>query len=34
MYKPSTYLIVTYFPTYLFMKLISYKIGYQSEIKY
>jgi len=34
MYKPSTYLVVTYFPTYLCMKPNSYKIGYQGETKY
>ncbi len=33
MYKPSTYLVATYFPTfYLCMRTISYKIGYQGEI--
>jgi hypothetical protein len=32
MYKPSAYLVVTYFPTiYLY---ISYKIAYQGETKY
>jgi hypothetical protein len=36
MYKPSTYLVVTYFPTYLniYKRPISYKIGYQGETKY
>jgi hypothetical protein len=36
MYKPSTYLVVTYFPTYLplYMRPIYYKISYQGEIKY
>jgi hypothetical protein len=34
MYKASTYLVVTYFSTYLYMRLISSKIGYQGEIKY
>jgi hypothetical protein len=31
MYKSSTYLVVTYFPNYLYlyMRLISYRIGYQ-----
>jgi len=36
MYKPSTYLVITYFPTYLptyIWDLISYRIGYQSETK-
>jgi hypothetical protein len=35
MYKPSTYLIISYFlPIYLYIKPISYKIGYQGETKY
>jgi hypothetical protein len=36
MYKPSTYLVVTYFPTYLYlyMGLIFYKIDYQGATKY
>jgi len=36
MYKPSTYLVVTYFflPIYLSMRPISYTIGYQGETKY
>jgi hypothetical protein len=41
MYKPSTYLVVAYFPTYLpmyaiyhYMRFISYRIGYQGEVKY
>jgi hypothetical protein len=35
MYKPSTYLVVTYFPTYLPMyEPISYRIGSQGETKY
>jgi hypothetical protein len=37
MYKPSTYLVVTYFPTYLFTyiwDLFSYRIDYQGETKY
>jgi hypothetical protein len=35
-YKPSTYLIITYFITYLpiYMRLMSYKIGYQGQTKY
>ncbi len=35
MYKPFTYVVVTYFPTYLpmYMRPISYKIGFQGEIK-
>jgi hypothetical protein len=32
MYKPSIYLIIIYFPSY--MRPISYKIGYQGETKY
>jgi hypothetical protein len=36
MYKPSTYLIVTYFPTYLptYLCVRPTRIGYQGEIKY
>jgi hypothetical protein len=35
MYKPSTYLVVTYFPPiYLCTRPISYRIGYQGETKY
>jgi len=36
MYKPSSYLVVTYFPTYLPMyeRPISYGIGHQGETKY
>jgi hypothetical protein len=34
MYKPSTYLVVTNFLTYLYMRPISYKIVYQVETKY
>jgi hypothetical protein len=35
MYKPSTYLVGTYFPSYLpNLRPISYGIGYQSETKY
>jgi hypothetical protein len=36
MYKSSTHLVVTYFPTYfyLYMIPISYRIGYQGETKY
>jgi hypothetical protein len=36
MYKPSTYLEVAYFPTYLpiYKAYISYRIGYQDETKY
>jgi hypothetical protein len=36
MYKPSTYLIVTYFPTYLhlYIRPPSYRIDYQGEIKF
>jgi hypothetical protein len=34
MYKPSTYLVVNCFPTYLPMRFIYYKIGYQGETKY
>jgi hypothetical protein len=33
MYKPSTYLVVTYFTT-LYVRPISYRIGYQGETKY
>jgi hypothetical protein len=33
MYKPYTYLVVTYFPTYLWMRPISNQIGYQGEMK-
>jgi hypothetical protein len=35
MYNSSTYLVVTYFPNflYLYMRLISYRIGYQGETK-
>jgi hypothetical protein len=38
MYKPSTYLVVTYFPTYLPVykrpiKKISYRIDYEGETK-
>jgi hypothetical protein len=34
MYKPSIYLVVTYFRRYLpiYMRLISYNIGYQGEM--
>jgi len=31
--KPSTYLVIAYFPTYLCMRPISYRIGYQGETK-
>jgi hypothetical protein len=32
MYKPSTYLVVTYFPTYLpIYETLSYRIGYQGD---
>jgi hypothetical protein len=31
MYKPSTYLAVTYFLTYLSMRPISYRIDFQSD---
>jgi hypothetical protein len=31
--KPSTYLVVAYFPTYLCTIRISYIIGYQGETK-
>jgi hypothetical protein len=34
MYEPSTDLVVTYFPTYLPMRPISYRIGYQGQTKY
>jgi len=37
MYKPSTYLVVTYFATYLtyiWDLSISYRMGYQGETKY
>jgi hypothetical protein len=34
MYKLSTYLVITYFPTYLYMRPISYRICYQGETKY
>jgi hypothetical protein len=36
MCKPSTYLVVTYFPTpiYLYMRPVSYRIGHQGETKY
>jgi len=38
MHKPSTYLpsnyLLSYLPTYLFMRPISYKIDYQGETKY
>jgi hypothetical protein len=35
MYKPSTYLVVTYFPTYLpTYETYFLKIGYQGESKY
>jgi len=37
MYKPSIYLVVTYFSylsTYLYMRPISYRIGYQGETIY
>jgi hypothetical protein len=36
MYKPTTYLEVAYFPTYLpiYMRPSSYKIGYQIETKW
>jgi len=36
MYKPSTYLVVSYFLTYLpeYMRPIPYRIGYQGETKY
>jgi hypothetical protein len=31
--KPSTYLVIAYFPTYLCMRPISNEIGYQGETK-
>jgi hypothetical protein len=38
MYKPSTYLLITYFPTYLSTYIwdppLSYRIRYQGETKY
>jgi hypothetical protein len=35
MYKLSTYLLVTYFPTYIIIPMYEpYKIGYQGETKY
>jgi hypothetical protein len=34
MNKPSTYLVITYLPTYLYMRPISYEIGCQGETKY
>jgi hypothetical protein len=36
MYKPSSYLVITYFPTYLctYTRPISYRIGYQGGTKY
>jgi hypothetical protein len=35
MYKPSTYLMVTYFLTYLpIYETLSYRIGYHGETKF
>jgi hypothetical protein len=35
MYKPSTHLVITYFFTILlYMRPVSYRIGYQGETKY
>jgi hypothetical protein len=36
MHKPSTYLVIAYFPTYLpiYMGPISNRIGYPGETKY
>jgi len=36
MYKPSTYLLVTYFRIYIYLYMIpiSYTIGYQGKTKY
>jgi hypothetical protein len=33
MNKPCTYLVVSYFPTYIYLY-ISYKMAYQGETKY